>query len=71
MREISNKNCQLGIHCNGEGKIQVHIIEADVLICIKCAAGEENQTLKKTREDIRSGEHRRYIHRARSTGHRC
>ena len=71
MNAISDKKCQLGIHCNGEGKIQVHVIQPNILICIKCAAGEENQTQKKTREDLRSGQYSQHIHPARNTGHRC
>ena len=71
MRETSDNRCQLGIHCENQGKIQIHVIGPNILICIKCAAGEENQTQKKTREDLTSGQHSRHIHRARSTGHRC
>ena len=67
----TDNRCKLGIHCKGTGRIQVHVVQPDVLICIKCAAGEEGQTQKKTKEDLQSGQYGNLIHRARSTGHRC
>lgn len=66
----NNQQCQLGIHCDGLGKIQAHVVNAKKLMCIKCVAGEEGFTQKRVREDIRS-DAVTGIHRARSTGHRC
>ena len=35
-------DCQLRLHWRGLGKIEMHVIERDVLICVRCAVGEEN-----------------------------
>ena len=60
--------CELGIHCDGKGKIQMHVVNFGILVCIKCAAGEEGLTQKKVREDLREPMWKG-IHRARA-GHR-
>ena len=69
---MTNPNqCELGVHCNGQGKIQLHVVSFNVLVCIKCAAGEEGITQKEVREHLRSGEYYHRVHRARSATHQC
>ncbi len=67
----SDRACQLGIHCNGNGEIELHVIQHDVLICARCAAGEEGITTWEVREQLAEREYPDEIHRAKSTGHRC
>ena len=52
--------CQLGVHCGGEGRIQLHAVPANMLVCIKCAAGEEHITEQQVRPQLRSGEKHSY-----------
>ena len=66
---MSDTRCQFATHCNGEGRIQLHVVAHDVLCCVKCAAGEEGLTQKEVRTHLAEG--RLGIHRARSTGHKC
>ena len=42
-----DNQCALGIHCHGEGKIQAHAVELNILVCVKCVAREEKLTMKQ------------------------
>ena len=64
-------SCKLGRHCEGWGRIQVHVVRSDVLCCIRCVAGEEGLTQRRVREDLREGRSRDLMHRARSINHKC
>lgn len=67
---IAMYECQLGLYCGRMGRIQVHVVGPDKLICLKCCAGEERVPQKKVRADARDpGDPR--IHYARSINHRC
>ena len=68
---VDSYRCQLGIHCEGRGRIQVHIVQSDKLVCIKCVAGEERLTQQAVMKDLREGRDPNLIHRARSTNHKC
>ena len=65
-----DKQCALGIHCHGEGKLQAHAVELNILVCVKCVAREEKLTMKQIREDIRNHAVDR-IHAARTAAHIC
>ena len=58
--------CELGIHCEGKGRIQLLVIAFDSYVCIKCAAGEEELTQCEVREHLRSGKYDNLIKRART-----
>lgn len=62
--------CQLGVHCRGAGRIQVHVVEFNTLVCVKCAAGEEGISQARVREAARDPEIS-VIHYARSINHEC
>ena len=47
--------CELGVHCDGQGTIQVYVVSPDIYCCIKCVAGEEHKTQKAVREDLKAG----------------
>ena len=42
-----DNQCAPGIHCHGEGRIQAHAVELNILVCVKCVAREEKLTLKR------------------------
>ena len=67
----ANKTCELRIHCQGKGKIELHVIQHNVLVCAQCAAGEEGLSLWEVRHHLENREYRDSIHQAKSTGHRC
>lgn len=67
----ADKTCELGTHCQGKGKIDLHVIRYDILVCAKCAAGEESLTVWEIRNQLENREYRDSIHQAKSSGHRC
>ena len=70
---IDKTRCQIGEHCHGTGVIEAHVVEWDLLVYVKCAAGSEHNILvDRVREDLlpESGNYSR-IHPADSTDHVC
>ena len=67
----SDTSCKLKVHCHGQGRIQLHVIQHDILICAQCAAGEEGLSTWEVLDHLKNREYPDSIHSAKSTGHTC
>ena len=50
-------SCELGVHCNDSGKIQVYLRSVGMYCCLRCVAGEENTTQLEVVKQVRVGVH--------------
>ena len=62
--------CQLGLYCGGNGKIEVHSVLPDKLVCVRCVAGIEGFTLKQVKDAAKDPKNKK-IHNAKSVNHKC
>ena len=74
MRKQDDTQCELGMleGCDTGGRVQFHLPEPNLYVCLKCLAKDIGETQKTVRRLARGDEKPWFrIHRARVRNHRC